>query len=834
VIYNNLPNRNLYEIDTTAGDQINLVFGDGSFSNIPQGNFRLYFRTSNALTYKITPDEIQNVAVPIRYISRTGNTESLTLYLTLTSTVSNATASETIDSIRQKAPQQYYTQNRMITGEDYNIVPFTSFSDIILVRALNRTSSGVSRFLDVSDASGKFSSTNIFAQDGYVFSQNILQSLIYSFQNTSNVNQMIQDELTTILNSYELMQFYYANTARYNVANATWHLSSYITNSATGYFYNSSTKQVMALGYNTGSTAKYINTSCLVKFAATIDPINAPAYFDAQNNIQQGVPHYAGDKLYLYSTVMQIQGDGTNAGIGNFINGQGPVTLSTNVPTGAVIADSGIIPSFNNSLPATLISTIAAGVLAYNTFALRYDITTLQWQLVTAADISTAVYSPSLNAGNITGTGQDNSWLIKFQWTPGLGYEISWRSLSYIFGSTAETTFYFDNNVKVYDNSTGTTIQDSITVLGINPNPDSAYPLGVDHVWKVYKNLVGTDGFEDQSKVYITFADENNDGVPDNPDLFANIVSPLSPPLARKLMFFKQNTTYGGFLSYIPIDTNLVNVEYPNKQQILLNLQLYKSGQVFFTTGELLFYQLTINEKGKYLLAQVTNYIVEYGRQNLKFQYRHNSPNYRRIDPSPNNIIDLYLLTNAYARDYMAWIQDTTGVIKQPLAPTTDELTQAYGTLNKTKAISDTLIFNSAVFKPLFGSIANPSLQANFKVVKNANLNVSDNDIKISVVNALNSYFAIGNWDFGETFYFSELSAYLHTTLSPNISSVVIVATASNALFGSLYQVNAESSEIIVSCATVDNVEIISAITATAINASIAGLNNSVVLGTII
>jgi len=62
------------------------------------------------------------------------------------------------------------------------------------------------------------------------------------------------------------------------------------------------------------------------------------------------------------------------------------------------------------------------------------------------------------------------------------------------------------------------------------------------------------------------------------------------------------------------------------------------------------------------------------------------------------------------------------------------------------------------------------------------------------------------------------LSAYLHTTLSPNVSSVIIVPAAELTSFGSLYQINAEANEILVSAATVDNVQIISAITAGQLN----------------
>ena len=112
-------------------------------------------------------------------------------------------------------------------------------------------------------------------------------------------------------------------------------------------------------------------------------------------------------------------------------------------------------------------------------------------------------------------------------------------------------------------------------------------------------------------------------------------------------------------------------------------------------------------------------------------------------------------------------------------------------------------------------------MQATFKVVKNPSIVISDNDIKTSVIAAINSYFDVANWDFGETFYFSELSAYLHSVLAPNIASITIVPFSATSTFGSLLQINAEYNEIIVSAATVDNVQIITAITAAQINQTV-------------
>ena len=854
VIYNHLAARNLFQVNTTAGDQVDLVFGDGSFANIPQGNFRFFLRTSNGLTYKITPDEMQNVSISIPYVSRNGNVETVTVRASLNYTVSNATAAETINDIRQKAPQQYYTQGRMITGEDYNIVPYTSFSDILKVKALNRTSSGVSRYIDVSDTSGKYSSTNIFGEDGYLYSKEELLPLTFTYSTTANIQQLLQDNLTTMLSSKEMQHFYYANVSRTPLlgmtyipatltttatyTNVQWHSSTAQTNAVTGYYYYDFNGDIAQIGSATSLATRSITPGSLVKFAATTNQLTNPAYFNAQNIITAGHPKLSGDRQYIYSTVMQVIGDGTNGNAGNFTSGQGPVTMSTAIPPGSYIVE--VIPTFANSIPTrssddTTVATLPAlvtKILAFNNFALRYDLPTLTWKIVLAPNVSDAAFSYSTPG---------SSWLIRFDYSPANGYTISQRSLRYVFGSLLETTFYFDNKVKVYDSSTGQTIQDLINILKVNAPPITPTPttlsLGIDYNWTIYNNIIDSDGFEDQHNVLVTFTDTNSDGVPDNPDVFNTIIGQLvdntASPIPTSLMFLAQNTGYGGFISYVPMSSALVVTDYAVRDSIIPKMKLYLDGQVFFATSptDHNFYKLTV-ANGNYSLSRVFNYQAYFGRQGLYFQYRHNSPNYRRIDPSSNNIIDLYLLTNAYATDYTNWIRDTTNTISEPIPPTTDELSLSYSTLNNVKAISDSIIFNSAVFKPLFGSKATPALQATFKVVKNPSINVSDNDIKTSVISAINTYFATSNWDFGETFYFSELSAYLHSALAPNISSIVIVPVASSATFGSLYQINSESNEIMTSAATVDNVEIISAITAAQINASLA-TSTSVVLGTI-
>ena len=88
------------------------------------------------------------------------------------------------------------------------------------------------------------------------------------------------------------------------------------------------------------------------------------------------------------------------------------------------------------------------------------------------------------------------------------------------------------------------------------------------------------------------------------------------------------------------------------------------------------------------------------------------------------------------------------------------------------------------------------------------------------MIQAINEFFALDNWDFGDSFYFTELAAYIHNQLAPDLLTVVIVPNQSGQSFGSLFQINSAADEIFISGATVDDVTIISAIGANQLSAS--------------
>ena len=216
-LQSNTSNRKIFSVTSGFNDQVSYVFGDGVFSEMPIGTFRSYVRAGNALTYTIDPTEMQGVTVSIPYISRSGRTETLSFGLELQTPVSNAQARETLASIKQRAPTRYYTQNRMVNGEDYNNFPYTLYSSIIKSKAVNRSSVGVSRNLDLLDPTGKYSSTNSFASDGALYQSDTNGNVLTTITSSGDIITFLTDTLASILANARAAQYYTQNYTRYSV-----------------------------------------------------------------------------------------------------------------------------------------------------------------------------------------------------------------------------------------------------------------------------------------------------------------------------------------------------------------------------------------------------------------------------------------------------------------------------------------------------------------------------------------------------------------------------------------------------------------------------------------
>jgi hypothetical protein len=200
----------------------------------------------------------------------------------------------------------------------------------------------------------------------------------------------------------------------------------------------------------------------------------------------------------------------------------------------------------------------------------------------------------------------------------------------------------------------------------------------------------------------------------------------------------------------------------------------------------------------------------ERGRSDLNFAWFHISPRFHLVDPSPTNLIDTFIISRGYYTSLRRWLDGKTTVT--PEEPTPLQLRTDYNYLLDNKMISDTVILHSGKFKILFGSNAPTELRAKFKIVRTPGGILTDNQVKVTIVDAVKEFFDINKWEFGETFYFTELAAHIHNTLSTNIDSVVLVPQHSRNQFGDMFQVYSREDEIFQPSIDVNDIEIISTI----------------------
>jgi hypothetical protein len=201
------------------------------------------------------------------------------------------------------------------------------------------------------------------------------------------------------------------------------------------------------------------------------------------------------------------------------------------------------------------------------------------------------------------------------------------------------------------------------------------------------------------------------------------------------------------------------------------------------------------------------------GKDQLNFAWFHYSPRYHLIDPSPSNIIDAFVITKGYYTSLQRWLEDPLAT--KPKLPTALDLRTSYAYLLDNKMISDTVVLHPGNIKLLFGTRAMPELRATLRVVKAQNSNLTDNQIKTAIVTTVRNFFDITQWEFGETFYFTELAAAIHLSLPSDISTVVLVPDNDNNQFGDMFQVIAREDELFYPDITVDDVELVVSLTST-------------------
>ena len=769
VTYNSVsPNiQNIYQVVTQENDQIMLRFGDGRFGRIPVGNLRIWYRVSANKLISIRPEEMQNIQINIPYLSATDKKQNLILNFSLQTTVANGTISESNADIARRAGLNYSTQARMVSGNDYNILPSTN-NLALKVKAVNRIYSGQSRYIDLNDPTGTYQNTNVFSDDGALYLEN--NSIYNEIPVTANlstaeiVSSIIMPQLNNLaVRNFLINEWLTTSNPLYSIFKSspsaiTWTQSTNQTYSTTGYFLLNNAIAHTGDAAAVDSIARYILPGSLLKFT------NA--------------------KWVSVIRVDQQNTTGLNAN-----TQEGAIQLSQDVLTGDTLIE--ILPAFYNTLNSSNVNQIIQLLDDKRTFGISYNFQNRTFNFIDVANLN--INDPY----NFTGkfTTSDTSWIIRCDYSPA-NWRIVGRGLQYVFESNRDVKFFFLNKYKTIDIITGKTVQDTVKILKYNGLPS-------DYSFFLEDNYTYSDGYIEPRRVMINYTSVLNEGQPDNPESFIDIIPSSS------LVFHKKSIDQNGYEYYslFTVSSNSIISNMAALPVISADSVIYRLPQ----TGDI--------TQGVFYLGSnagiAADYKVNHGRSALSFQWKHYVPIDQRIDPAVSNIIDIYILQLEFYNLMLTW--RTNGFDKNhlPQPPTENTLRLAFSELEQFKMFSDEIVWRPIKFKLLFGDSAAPALRVTFKVVPLLGTLVSNGEIKSRVVAAINNFFNVSSWDFGETFYYSELGSYLHAQLVDCIASIVPVPTSSTQSFGDLFEIRCNPDELFFPTVQVKDINIISANTST-------------------
>ena len=892
VIFNAIENnlRNIYQVVTRTNDTISVKFADGRFGNAPKGILRTWYRSTNGESYTIRPDDMTNVEFSIPYYSRTdGQLYNLSIVADLEESVYNSAVTESTTSIQNNAPLTYSTQNRMVSAEDYSVLPLSASTDVRKIKSTNRIHSGHTRYVDVNDPTGTYKDLTIFGDDGYLFEEETFLRKTLSIPTSLNATAIIEQYIQPFLEEAEVENFYYqkykdnfiggtnssttiywktTDEASQAASMWEWNRVSSTDKMSTGYFTTNITNTAVAevsRANTSNSIGKMIEVGCNIEFVET----------DSSGN-------YSDSSATTWASVTAISGNGqgiTNTSLaytGKTSEGYGAIHLSRNIPTNVRIKR--IAPVYNRKFSNAEFTDISTQIGLNNSFGIRFDHENNAWEIVLGVNIGS---SPSGDFSYSTAgqtSGADYSYLIRIDYESSQ-WVFSARAVRYNFGSVSNVRFFNQQLEGKVSKVTKKVKKDQIRVLNINLAPLAAWDSTISYVigdqvkksgiayqalqagsnqdpatatayWKVISatndlsnSLLTTnydfdingyytydDGYSDPRRVLLKFADDNKDYVVDDPFAFDKIVGTEKVYIQDEVI---DNFTYKTLMTTKPplkADGTVNNWSSATSYSVGDKVQ-YNDAEYESKTNANLGTLPTNTTYWKWI--RNLSYNIYTGRSSIRFKWTHGASEETRIDPAISNIIDTYVLTNSYHTEFSNWLKNDRRASTRPLEYTTDQLKTIFSSLETSKTSSDTIIYKSAQYKILFGTEADYALQAKFKVVKNPTTNLTDNEIKAQIINYIDSYFDPDNWNFGETFYFTELAGYIHRQMIGIISSIVIVPTDSSSRFGNMFQVTPNANELFISSAKVSDIDIVDSYTESNIRIAGGQIEGQTAAGTI-
>ena len=477
--YNNLAfdERNLYSIENIDNTGIRLRFPDSNFGNVPFGNFRFYYRCSDAEAYTIYPDDARLQTVSIPYVSQTGENHTLTLTFSLRQSVGNSVGPEDLEAIKQRAPETYYTQNRMVSAQDYNVFPFSQSANIKKLKAINKTHAGHSRYIDINDPTGTFQNVETFANDGALYSEvkNIGKSLNISSSVTPAEATAVQ--IPAMLKETELINFGYNFFRKrwktedethwdFSGANIRWKtLPVVIGESQTGFFLEDKTgiDNILRTDIN---QFKMFAPNNYIKF---VNPLNVSEY--------------------KWVRIITVENNGIlSSGLSTSV---GPFKLSAKVQDGWRAEE--FVATLRRQFTATEATAISLEIENRRTFAIGYDAVIDSWYVITNNNIDkTSKWSPEYNK-DTSEQGLDASWLLLFTYSPGsagtFSFTVSVRGQKYIIQSKKDLKFYNITNSKITDTNNYAS-KDQIVLTKVNFRPGGTERF----TWSEHPNYIDGKG----------------------------------------------------------------------------------------------------------------------------------------------------------------------------------------------------------------------------------------------------------------------------------------------------------------------------------------------------
>ena len=348
--------------------------------------------------------------------------------------------------------------------------------------------------------------------------------------------------------------------------------------------------------------------------------------------------------------------------------------------------------------------------------------------------------------------------------------------------------------------------------------PYRAVPSYIDRekVLLVTGNISHDDGYTNQNGVTVTDEDADSGGDGDDPFVFRELVLQDG----QDLVVWRRVTQRGADV-WDPIGESTVPRATVQSARWSFSAgeavqSPTRSGDVHYRSGQFL---VADAATGEWIVAgDQSAYKVEIGRGSLAFVWEHIAPEENRIDASPTNVIDIFVLTTAYDRAVRDWARLNRPEADYPAPETTVSLRSAYSALEAAKMISDAVVWRPVRHKPLFGPRSAAELRAKILVVRAFGAAINDQDLKLRVLDSIDAFLDPRVWNPGETFYFTELAAFIHRQLPTIVRSVVVVPRAGDGTFGRIFQVRAEPDEMFVSCAVPSDIEIVESLTDSSLN----------------